>query len=216
VKITRMGHASVLVETTSTRILVDPGAFSTEWHGLSDLDVIVVTHEHRDHFDADNLASLIKTNPASQFMGPGSVIGQMDGLGTSAVELNPGQALAFGSTEVEVVGGTHAVLHPSIPRVPNLGLIFSESDGPRLFHPGDSFETAPEAIDCLAFPLNAPWSTVAATAEFINAVSPQMAMPIHDTFLSPAGHATFLGIVRRLVDAAPEIIDVESDGNLAL
>ena len=47
-RITHLGHAAVLVETDDARVLIDPGNFSTGWHGLTDLDAILVTHQHPD------------------------------------------------------------------------------------------------------------------------------------------------------------------------
>ena len=45
-KIIRHGHACLLIETETTRILIDPGNYTSTWHDLGDLsghDVGVVT-----------------------------------------------------------------------------------------------------------------------------------------------------------------------------
>lgn len=60
-KITRLGHAAVLLEGSKT-ILIDPflkdnPLASTKAEGLPPIDVIVVTHDHFDHLgDAINIA----------------------------------------------------------------------------------------------------------------------------------------------------------------
>ena len=51
-RITSLGHACLLVETGDQRILIDPGTFSPGFQDLTDLDAIVVTHQHADHVDA--------------------------------------------------------------------------------------------------------------------------------------------------------------------
>ena len=62
-QITHLGHSCVLLETAGQRILVDPGDFSTAWRGLTDLDAVLVTHQHPDHADPTELPKLLAANP---------------------------------------------------------------------------------------------------------------------------------------------------------
>ena len=48
--LTHLGHACVLYETPSSRLLVDPGTMSS-FSDLRDLTAVLVTHEHADHVD---------------------------------------------------------------------------------------------------------------------------------------------------------------------
>ena len=64
-RITHLGHAAVLAETDGARILIDPGNFSDAWHSLTDLDAVLVTHQHPDHLDPQNLPTLLLANPAA-------------------------------------------------------------------------------------------------------------------------------------------------------
>jgi hypothetical protein len=49
--------------------------------------------------------------------------------------VHDGQELDLGGVGVRVAGRDHAVIHPDIPVVPNVGYLV----GGRLFHPGDAF-----------------------------------------------------------------------------
>ena len=51
-QVTHFGHACVLVELGTARILIDPGEWSEGFSGLRDLDRILITHKHSDHPDA--------------------------------------------------------------------------------------------------------------------------------------------------------------------
>jgi L-ascorbate metabolism protein UlaG (beta-lactamase superfamily) len=86
---------------------------------------------------------------------------------------------------VEVLGGQHAVIHPDIPVVPNNAYLV---DGTHL-HPGDSYTPPPEPVDVLFLPTGAPWLKVSEAVDYLRAVAPRTAVPIHEAVLSrPAMH----------------------------
>src|SRR5689334_19947363 len=64
-RITHLGHACLLVESDDVRVLVDPGTFSRGFEQLTDLDAIVVTHQHPDHVDVERLPQLLEANDAA-------------------------------------------------------------------------------------------------------------------------------------------------------
>jgi L-ascorbate metabolism protein UlaG (beta-lactamase superfamily) len=203
--ITRLGHACLLVESPSTRILIDPGTFSDTWHALTDLDVILLTHQHPDHFDADNVRTLIDANPGTRLVVEPAVTEILSDHSPQAASV--GDSLDLGGVSIEMVGGEHAVVHDRIPAVGNMGYIIRETGGPTLFHPGDSYDATPSGIDLLALPFAAPWAKTAMTIDFANAVKPERSIPIHDVFLNEIGRATWMRICRGVIDEAIVIDD---------
>src|SRR4051794_4100317 len=105
------------------------------------------------------------------------------------------------------VGGRHAVIHEEIPRIGNVGLLFTADGEPTLFHPGDMIDTVPGGVDVLAVPLTAPWCAAKETATFLRAVAARTAVPIHDAGLSPVGRATYLRVLGGLLPEATEFRD---------
>jgi hypothetical protein len=112
-----------------------------------------------------------------------------------------------GGVTVTGVGGRHAVIHEDIPRIGNVGLLVAADGEPTLFHPGDMIDTAPDGVDVLAVPLNAPWCAAKETATFLRAVGAPAALPIHDALLSPAGRATYLRVLGGLLPERTQWVD---------
>ena len=184
-KITHLGHAAVLVEVGEARILLDPGNFSDAWRDQTDLDAILVTHQHPDHVDPEHVAALIEANPDAQVYVEPSVLDQVDvprGQGLQA-----DTSIDLGAVRVNAVGGLHAVIHPDIPRIGNVGLVVQAEGEPTLFHPGDMLDTIPSGIDVLAIPAYGPWAAMKETVDFVRAVKAPQGFPIHDALLSERG-----------------------------
>lgn len=198
-RITRLGHSTLLVETARTRVLIDPGVFSDRWHGLTDLGAVLVTHQHPDHVDVDNLAALIGADPATRLLVEPAVVDMVE---PAAEEVRAGDTVTVGDLTVEVVGGDHAVIHPDIPRVGNVGYVVSEGSGPRVFHPGDSYGTTPDGVDVLALPLTAPWANIAATIDFARSVAAPRMFPIHDAIVSEKGRPIYARQAEQMTDSS--------------
>ena len=192
-QITHLGHAAVLVETDAARILIDPGNFSDAWHGLTDLDAILVTHKHPDHLDPEQLPALVAANPAAKLYVEPSIDDQ-----PSASPLSPDQQVAVGDVLITAVGGQHAVIHRDIPRLGNVGYVLRSEGQPTLFHPGDALDTTPDGVDILAVPAYGPWAAMKETIDFVRAVGALEGFPIHDELLSDRGRGLILNRVNEM------------------
>jgi L-ascorbate metabolism protein UlaG (beta-lactamase superfamily) len=62
-KITKIGHCCLLIEEKGLRILTDPGAWSEAQNELKNIQLILITHEHQDHFYLDSLKQVLKKQP---------------------------------------------------------------------------------------------------------------------------------------------------------
>jgi L-ascorbate metabolism protein UlaG (beta-lactamase superfamily) len=183
-QITHFGHACVLVETDTTRLLLDPGVYSHGFEDLTDLDGILFTHQHPDHLDIDRLPGLVAANPSAQLYVDTGTAPVVTERGIEATVARPGDTIKVGSARLDIVGGEHAVIHHEIPTIPNIGYIVDDG---AFYHPGDSFSSPGHDIDVLALPTGAPWLKVSEAVDFFRAVSPRVAVPIHEAALAMPG-----------------------------
>ncbi|KHL11134.1 L-ascorbate metabolism protein UlaG (beta-lactamase superfamily) [Mumia flava] len=211
-RITRFGHAALLVETDRTRVLIDPGTFSLDAaFDLTDLDAVVVTHQHPDHVDPTRVGRLVGANSSARLLAEPQTVASLRGFGVweaTAAEVT----YEVGDVTLTGVGFLHAVIHPDIPTIGNVGVLV-EHDGTRLLHPGDSYASAPLEVDALAVPLSAPWAKVSETVDFVRAVSPRVVFPIHDSLLTESAHAMYWARVSEMSGVA-DARAVAADGSL--
>jgi L-ascorbate metabolism protein UlaG (beta-lactamase superfamily) len=191
-QITHLGHSCLLLEYDGARLLVDPGVFSSDLEFVEGVDAVLVTHQHPDHVDTERLPALLAASPGARLLVEPGTVEVLAGAGITAEPFAAGDRVTIGDVEVEGVGGDHAVIYREIPRVGNTGLVLRQEGAPTVFHTGDMIDTTPEGIDLVTFPLSAPWCALKETIEFLRALSPSIAVPVHEAVASPAGRGIYL------------------------
>ena len=180
-KLTKKAHSCVRLEKGGQTLVLDPGAFSEEDAALG-ADAILVTHEHPDHFDELRLRAAMKDNPAARIWTLKSVAEKISGAFPGRVHtVGHGDAFTAAGFDVQVHGELHAVIHPDIPRVTNIGFLV---EGGRLFHPGDALTVPDRPVETLMLPVMAPWNKIAEVIDYVREVGPQRAYDIHDALLT--------------------------------
>ena len=196
-RLTHLGHACLLLEAADRRVLVDPGNFSKGFAELRDLDAIVVTHHHPDHFDPGPAAALIRNNPRAEVHTDPLTAKALREEGLAAVPTAEGEPFVVGDLTVSPVGVLHAFNHEAMPQIPNVGFVFRADGEPTLFHPGDAYDAEPGEVDVLAHPLNAPWAASRDSIAFVARIAPKVFIPIHDALLSEAGRRMYASHIEK-------------------
>lgn len=179
--LTKNSHACIRLEKDGRSLVIDPGSF-TEEDAAVGAEAILVTHEHADHFNEDRLRAGLEANPAAEIWTLKSVADQLSAAFPGRVHtVGHGDTFTAAGFDVQVHGELHAVIHPDIPRITNVGFLV---DGGRVFHPGDALTVPDHAVETLMLPVMAPWSKISEVIDYVREVKPQRAYDIHDALLT--------------------------------
>ena len=151
-KLTKFGHCCLLIEENGVRILTDPGAYSDSQNFVQNINVVLITHEHSDHIHIDSLKAIIKSSPNLKIFtntGVGALLAK-EGIGLELLEV--GASHTEQGVLIEAIGKYHALIHDSIPTIPNTGFFIAN----RLFYPGDALTkpNKPVEIFCCSLPIS--------------------------------------------------------------
>ena len=173
-------HSCVRLERDGRSLVIDPGGFSED-DAVVGADAILVTHEHPDHFDEGRLRAALESDPAAQVWTLRSVAERMSGAFPGRVHtVGHGDTFTAAGFEVQVHGELHAVIHPDIPRITNIGFLVDGS----VFHPGDALTVPDHPVETLMLPVMAPWSKISEVIDYVREVKPRRAIDIHDALLT--------------------------------
>ncbi len=178
--LTKKTHSCVRIEKEGRVLVIDPGGFSEDDAALG-ADVLLVTHEHPDHFNEARLRAGLEANPAAEIWTLRSVADQLSAAFPGRVHtVGDGDAFSAAGFDVTVHGELHAVIHPDIPRITNIGFLVDGS----VFHPGDALTVPDRAVDTLLLPVMAPWSKISEVIDYVREVKPRRAIDVHDALLT--------------------------------
>ena len=198
-KLTKFTHACVRLEQDGRVLVFDPGTFSETDQALAGASAVLITHEHPDHVDVDAVVAALGSNTALELFAPEAVAGTLRSkapdAGSRIHAAAAGEEFEVAGFAVRTFGGQHALIHPLIPVVANIGYLVDDN----VYHPGDSF-VVPDgiAVQTLLVPIHAPWNKVGEVVDFVIGVGAPQAFPIHDGLLNEVGRGMVEGHVTRI------------------
>ncbi|CAM4198330.1 Beta-lactamase superfamily domain protein [Mycobacterium basiliense] len=188
-------------------MLFDPGSFAHGFEGITGLAAILITHQHPDHVDVARLPALLDTNPGAVLYADPQTTAQ---LGAPCQEVHVGDELSVGQLTIRAVGGRHAVIHPEIPVIENISYLIDDGDHrARLMHPGDALFVPDEPVDILATPAAAPWMKISEAVDYLRAVAPARAVPIHQGIIAPDARGIYYGRLSEMTSTDFQVLAEE-------
>lgn len=176
-----LGQAGFILRSGDTTALFDP--FLAPYHGrlyesglpaarAEGIDLVLCTHEHVDHFDAESAPAIAKASPGAVFVVPTPIVDMVTEAGVApdrVVGLQPGETVELAGLGIGAVAAMHGVtmedaygfgesLSGGLVRF--LGYVVDAGDV-RVYHAGDTIhyegmETALRelAVDVAMLPIN--------------------------------------------------------------
>jgi L-ascorbate metabolism protein UlaG (beta-lactamase superfamily) len=178
-KIKKIGHCCLLIQTNNVTILTDPGAFSTNQNSITGIDIVLITHEHADHLHTDSLKEVLKNNPEAKVITNSGVGKKLDEVGIQFEILEGRDQAEVENISIEAFDGKHEEIFEEVGQVQNTGYFIDY----KLFYPGDSFHNPEKPVDVLALPVAGPWCRIPDAIRYVLSVKPKKAFPVHDGML---------------------------------
>jgi L-ascorbate metabolism protein UlaG (beta-lactamase superfamily) len=179
-KITKYGHACMLIEEGDARILIDPGTFSSD-ADVENLDAILITHNHQDHLDSALISKLIEMSPEVQVITVAEAGKNLADAGIAYTTIEDDGEVMLAGVSVRSFGKHHSYIYGEMPKCQNTGFMIAN----RFYHPGDSFHQPNMSVEILALPVAGPWMKIAEAIDYAKAVKPKVVIPMHDWFIRP-------------------------------
>ncbi|MFT3710658.1 MAG: MBL fold metallo-hydrolase [Archangium sp.] len=222
--VTRVAHASVLLELGSVTVLTDPWftespayhhgeLLSVQVDGLPKLDAVLVSHDHYDHFDIDAF-TLYRDKSVPMFVCAGMGPKARAAGFTDVIELKAGESATRGALTVTAFPGAHGMDEITF---------VVEANAWRVFFGGDSLLTpalkeaartttpvdlALPAVNGLRAFGSQKVMNAKEAAELVSLLRARVAVPTHYTFKGSAFTDTFIlgydGTAEEFVETARE------------
>jgi L-ascorbate metabolism protein UlaG (beta-lactamase superfamily) len=182
-KISKYIHSCLVFELDGYKLLFDPGNFTfvdnlVKPKAFADVQGIVITHIHPDHFYLENIKKILAINnvPIYTNQQVGDVLKKenikctiwRDGLHY------------IGPFKLQVMSAVHEPILDN-PVAPMMGFIIND----KVLHPVDSMEDAllvRKEIELLIMVVMAPFTNEIRAAAFADKIKPKQILPVHDGY----------------------------------
>jgi len=183
--ITFIGHGTLMLECNNYVIHIDPTMHEADYSKMPKADLIIITHEHFDHFDREAINKIIKEN--TEIIVSKSCESGIGGLKNVKI-LKNGETCKFNDILIEAIPA-YNIVHkrpdgkPFHAKGDGNGYVLNIF-GKRLYIAGDT-ENIPEMknlknIDIAFLPMNLPYTmTPEMVADAVKAFKPKILYPYH-------------------------------------
>ncbi len=172
VEITHIHHSAVKIKTQDLVIYIDPYEVSDE-----QADLILITHDHFDHFDTGSILKLQK--PSTKIIAPEILKGKIAG---DLKTLKPGDTFEALGLKITTIPSYNLTLPNHTKKKGYFGYAL-DVVGKRIYVPGDTDKTpemtALKDIDLAFLPIAGPMMNEEEAASAVKEFQPKIVVPYH-------------------------------------
>jgi L-ascorbate metabolism protein UlaG (beta-lactamase superfamily) len=175
-----VGHGSLYFEYQNLVIHVDPYSAQANYSTLPDADIILITHEHQDHYDLTAINAIKKESTIMVFTQAVKALGTYT---DSSIVMKNGDSIVVKGIPVKAVPAYNVINTSYHPKGKGNGYILTFGEK-RIYIAGDT-ESIPEmdslgTIDIAFLPMNLPYTmTPEKAAEAAKKVKPDILYIYH-------------------------------------
>lgn len=175
-KVTRYFQSCLLVEEGKARVLIDPSVEEKDHMGnFGELDAVLYTHEHADHFDAGMAQTFVEQGIAPVYANASTA----KLIKASKTVVKDGQEYKFKDMKIKVIELPHCLLTDGREGPQNTGYLIND----KFFHPGDGIKPGELKVDSLGLPITGPDISIKDAFAFAKQLSSKYLIPLHYDFL---------------------------------
>lgn len=183
VKISWLGHSAFRLSNKKV-VYIDPFQIKA----AAPADIILITHEHYDHCNLDDVKKILKPNTV--IVTTAAAQDKLRSVNAQFLLIVPGKAYSIDGVKVEAVPAfnVNKFRSPGVPFHPEqdhkVGFIIT-MEGVRIYHAGDTdmipgLQTYVKNIDIAFVPVSGTYvMTAEEAAKAVNLIKPKIAMPMH-------------------------------------
>ncbi len=183
-QITKLGHCCLVLDIGDVKIITDPGSFTDAQNTLTGISILLITHEHTDHYHVESVTAIVKNNPDIDVVCNKSVAALIvkENIPCKVSVVGDGESVTLHGVLIEGFGVEHAKVYGDMPNVENTGYMVAG----KFYFPGDNFQAPGKAVEVLALPVAGPWMKISEAVDFAKLIKAPKAFGVHDGMIVPS------------------------------
>ena len=183
-QITKLGHCCLVLDIGNVKIITDPGSFTDAQNTLTGISILLITHEHTDHYHVESVTAIVKNNPDIDVVCNKAVSALIvkENIPCKVSVVGDGESVTLHGVLIEGFGVEHAKVYGDMPNVENTGYMVAG----KFYFPGDNFQAPGKAVEVLALPVAGPWMKISDAVDFAKLIKAPKAFGVHDGMIVPS------------------------------
>ena len=199
---TKYEHACLILDNDTSKLVIDPGCFTKLPEDLTGVSCLVITEEHVDHFDIDNVQKVLDQNPELKILTTQAVNAQLSEAGINSSVIEGEQTTEEGGYSLNFYETPHAPVYKTSP-CRSLSVKVDDY----LFYPSDSYNVIEDEVEILALPTSGPWHKLEEAIDFANSIKSQKMLVTHNALYSNEGQMVANNFIKaNIADRSREYI----------